>query len=150
MQAQQQTKQNKVSVKFNRRQQRAVKAREKAQEITNIYDEYQQRVQARKEAVESIFEEHKTLIIASTYNILFSIKIAANAVYNLPEWLEEDGLYKQGIKNKTKALVNAVKSFERTTYSAYGDKAKFFEESVGRMVEEIGLDVEKIFWSKLS
>lgn len=74
MQAQQQTKQNKVSVKFNRRQQRAVKAREKAQEITNIYDEYQQRVQARKEAVESIFEEHKTLIIASTYNILFSIK----------------------------------------------------------------------------
>lgn len=147
MQAQQQTMQSKASVKFNRRQQRAAKAREKVQEIVNIYDEYEERVKTRKEAVESIFEEHKALIIASTYNILFSIKIAANAVYNLPEWLEEDGLYKQGIKNKTKALVNAVKSFERTTYSAYGDKAKFFEESVGRITEEIDFDIEKIFWS---
>nr|WP_129729954.1 hypothetical protein [Parabacteroides goldsteinii] len=147
MQAQQQAKQNKVSVKFNRRQQRAAKAREKAQEIVNIYDEYEERVKARKEAVESIFEEHKALIIASTYNILFSIKIAANAVYNLPESLEEDELFKQNIKSKTKALINAVKSFERTTYSACGDKAKFLEESVGRIVEEIGLDVEKIFWS---
>lgn len=147
MQSQQQTKKNSVSVKFNRRQQRSAKAREKAQEIVNLYDEYEQRVQARKEAVDSVFKEHRALIIASTYNILFSIKIAANAVYNLPESLEEDGLYKQGIKNKTKALINAVKSFERTTYSAYGEKAKFFEESVGRMVEEIGLDVEKIFWS---
>lgn len=147
MQTQQQTKQNKVSAKLNRRQQRAAKAREKAQEIINIYDEYEQRVQARKEAVDSVFKEHRALMIASTYNILFSIKIAANAVYNLPECLEEDGLYKQGVKSKTKALINAVKSFERTTYSVYGDKAKFLEESLGRIVEEIGLDVEKIFWS---
>ncbi|MGJ0697988.1 hypothetical protein ACR75N_04725 [Parabacteroides merdae] len=147
MQSQQQTRKNKVSVQFNRRQQRAVKAREKAQEVVNIYDEYQQRVQARKEAVDSVFKEHRALVIASTYNILFSIKIAANAVYNLPESLAEDGLFKQNIKSKTKALINAVKSFERTTYSAYGDKAKFLEESVGRIVEEIGLDVEKIFWS---
>lgn len=44
MQSQQQTRKNKVSVQFNRRQQRAVKAREKAQEVVNIYDEYQQRV----------------------------------------------------------------------------------------------------------
>lgn len=147
MQSQQQTKQNKASVKLNRRQQRAIKAREKAQEIVNLYDEHEQRVQARKEAVDSVFKEHRALIIASTYNILFSIKIAANAVYNLPECLEEDGLYKQGIKSKTKALINAVKSFERTTYSVYGDKARFFEESVGRIVDEIDLDIEKIFWS---
>ena len=147
MQTQQQTKENKVSVKLNRRQQRSAKARETAQEVVNLYDDYQQRVQARKEAVDSIFKDHRALIIASTYNILFSIKIAANAVYNLPECLEEDGIYKRGIKNKTNALINAVKCFERTTYSAYGDKAKFLEESVGRIVGEIGLDVEKIFWS---
>ena len=50
MQSQQQTKKNKVSVRFNRRQQRAVKAKEKAQEAVSIYDEYQQRVQAREKA----------------------------------------------------------------------------------------------------
>ena len=33
------------------------------------------------------------------------------------------------------------------TYSVYGDKAKFLEESVGRIVDEINLDIEKIFWS---
>jgi hypothetical protein len=147
MQSQQQTKKNKVSVRFNRRQQRAVKAKEKAQEAVSIYDEYQQRVQAREKAVDSIFNEHRALIIASTYNILFSIKIAANAVYNLPESLEEDGLFKQNIKGKTKALINATKNFERMTYSVYGDKAKFLEESVGRIVDEINLDIEKIFWS---
>lgn len=146
MQSQQQTKKNNASVKLNRRQQRAVKAKEKAQEAVNLYDEYKQRVQAREKAVDSVFNEHRALMIASTYNILFSIKIAANAVYNLPESLEEDGLFRQNIKGKTKALINAVKSFERTAYSAYGDKAKFLEESVGRIVGEIDLDIEKIFW----
>lgn len=147
MQSQQQTKQSNVSVKLNRRQQRTVKAKEKAQETVNLYDEYKQRVQTRENAVDSVFNEHRALIIASTYNILFSIKIAANAVYNLPESLEEDGLFKQNVKGKTKALINAVKSFERTAYSAYGEKAKFLEDSVGRVVGEIDLDIEKIFWS---
>lgn len=106
--------------------------------------------QGRKDRIESInktFEENRALMVASTYNILFSTKIAALSVYDLPRTLEAEGLYKMGVKKQVNDLIRATQNFERTCYSVYGDKAKFFEDSVNRLMSEIGIDIQKLYFS---
>ena len=50
-------------------------------------------------------------------------------------------------KKQINDIERATDNFERIAYSVYGDRAKFFDESVDRMVEDIQIDIEKLFFS---
>lgn len=100
-----------------------------------------------RKAINEAFLNNRALIVATTYNILFSSKIASQAVYNFSKYLDEAGLLRMEIKKQAKDVVRATQNYERTCYSVYGDKAKFLEESVGRIMAEIGIDVERLFYS---
>lgn len=111
-------------------------------------------VEAKKEVeaeeyrkINEAIEANKTIIVAATYNILFANKIAAIALKQVKGYLDADGLYKMEVKKQIDDIERATDNFERITYSVYGDRAKFFDESVDRMVKDIKLDIEKLFFS---
>lgn len=130
---------------------RAERKRFVREEAARLIREAKEQEEARElnriETINRTFKEHTALIVATTYNILFSTKVAANAIYALPDHLADSGLLKQVAKKQLNDLLRATRNFEKVCYSAYGSKSKFFEECVSRLMSEIGLDVEKLFYS---
>lgn len=90
---------------------------------------------------------NQALMVATTYNVLFANHIATNAIRAAVSELKEAGVLKMGSKKQAADLVRAVENFERRCYSVYGPKGNFLKDCVSRVMGEIALDVEKVFYS---
>lgn len=101
----------------------------------------------RLASINATIADHRALIVATTYNIIFSTKVAANAIYALSNHLAESGLLKHIVKKQLNDLLRVTRNFEKICYSVYGARTKFLEESVARVTDEIGFDIEKLFFS---
>lgn len=138
---------NKPAKEVTKGELRKIVAKATAEQFEEFKKIEAEQIKKKVDAVNEVVSNNRALMVATTYNILFSAKIASIAVYQIPAYLEEAGLLRMDVKKQTKDLVRATQNYEKACYSVFGENAKFLEDSVSRIMKEIGLDVEKLFWS---
>lgn len=100
-----------------------------------------------KKAYAVAVERNQTLMVATTYNVLFANHIATEATKVAVKKLQEFGLLKMESKKQAKDLLNVTINFERRAMSVYGPNAEFLKGSIKTIMDEIAFDVEKVYYA---
>lgn len=101
-----------------------------------------------KEKYTEVINKHENIVVASTYNILFTNDIVCSLLIESLELLKKTGCFKFKTKQIAKQLDNERKRYEKVINQVIGsDKGEFFADANDKFIDNIEKDINTLLFS---
>lgn len=100
-----------------------------------------------KEEADKIVSRHESLVVACTYNILFTNDIVMGLILEAAEAIKKTPLYKQKVKQLLKSCEVERRKYEKLVEAIIGDKIEFFAEANEVFTMDVKQYVDTLFYS---
>ncbi len=100
-----------------------------------------------KEEADKIVSRHEPLVVACTYNILFTNDIVMGLILEAAEAIKKTPLYKQKVKQLLKGCEVERRKYEKLVEEIIGDKIEFFADANEVFMMDVKQYVDTLFYS---
>ena len=101
-----------------------------------------------KEKYTEVINKHENIVVASTYNILFTNDIVCSLLIESLELLKKTDCFKFKTKQIAKQLDNERKRYEKVINQVIGsDKGEFFADANDKFIDNVSKDINTLLYS---
>ena len=101
-----------------------------------------------KEKYTEVIKKHENIVVASTYNILFTNDIVCSLLIESLELLKKTDFFKFKTKQISKQLDNERKRYEKVINQVIGsDKGEFFADANDKFIDNVSKDINTLLYS---
>ena len=101
-----------------------------------------------KEKYTEVINKHENIVVASTYNILFTNDIVCSLLIESLELLKKTDFFKFKTKQISKQLDNERKRYEKVINQVIGsDKGEFFADANDKFIDNVSKDINTLLYS---
>ena len=101
-----------------------------------------------KEKYTEVINKHENIVVASTYNILFTNDIVCSLLIESLELLKKTDCFKCKTKQIAKQLDNERKRYEKVINQVIGsDKGEFFADANDKFIDNVSKDINTLLYS---
>lgn len=115
--------------------------------IKDNYTCFNYRCTMTQEELNKTIEKHQLVVIAATYNVLFTNDIVLGLVKEASEKIKKSCFYKHETKMYLKRVEKAVNEYERFSMKIIGPRSEFFANANTTFAEELQTDINRLTYS---
>ena len=100
-----------------------------------------------KEEADKIVSRHESLVVACTYNILFTNDIVMGLIVETAEAIKKTPLYKQKVKQLLRSCEVERRKYEKLVEGIIGDKIEFFADANEVFMMDVKKHIDTLYYS---